>query len=290
MNQADIRVSSCDAPNSDVPQSCCVTAGARELLLCGSGTLAYAHIGVLKALEADRVAIDVVTGTSTGALIAALYANGVSSSVIQDLFLERAPERFNPAPWLGSKTGCPSAEKMFCPIVDLEPAARAFVSEFGLKPNESLRIVCWDIIGKKTVVCSGNEYDLAIALAAACAVPGVSRPVRIGKTLLVDVATQNWQPECHCSANAIVSNAVFARDEETAVPQVGGMADVDKWLKQRRQLLRMSELSTTKCAGRLVIETKLRATTDGCACKDLTAAREAVVQEGFRSARSKLAY
>ncbi len=44
------------------------------LVLGGGGARGLAHIGVLKVLRAHRIPIDIVTGTSIGALVGALYA------------------------------------------------------------------------------------------------------------------------------------------------------------------------------------------------------------------------
>ncbi len=54
------------------------------LTLSGGGARGIAHIGVLKALEEFNVRIDCVSGTSTGALIGALYSYGYSAEKILD--------------------------------------------------------------------------------------------------------------------------------------------------------------------------------------------------------------
>lgn len=46
------------------------------LALSGGGAKAAAHIGVLKALEDENINIDYISGTSSGSIIAALYACG----------------------------------------------------------------------------------------------------------------------------------------------------------------------------------------------------------------------
>jgi NTE family protein len=48
------------------------------LVLGGGGALGFAHIGVLKVLEAHRVPIAFIGGTSMGAIVAGLYACGMS--------------------------------------------------------------------------------------------------------------------------------------------------------------------------------------------------------------------
>lgn len=46
--------------------------------LSGGGLKGVAHIGALKALEDLEIEIDYITGTSSGAMIASLYAMGYS--------------------------------------------------------------------------------------------------------------------------------------------------------------------------------------------------------------------
>jgi NTE family protein len=46
------------------------------LVLSGGGARGAAHIGVIKALESMRIPIDVIAGTSMGALVGAAYASG----------------------------------------------------------------------------------------------------------------------------------------------------------------------------------------------------------------------
>lgn len=48
------------------------------LVLSGGGAQGLAHIGVLKAFEEYQVPIDLIVGTSAGALVGGLYASGVS--------------------------------------------------------------------------------------------------------------------------------------------------------------------------------------------------------------------
>src|SRR5262249_17723321 len=48
------------------------------LVLSGGGARGLAHIGVIKALEENHIPIDFITGTSAGAIIGSLYAQGYS--------------------------------------------------------------------------------------------------------------------------------------------------------------------------------------------------------------------
>ncbi|TXC67559.1 hypothetical protein FSC37_16675 [Piscinibacter aquaticus] len=53
------------------------------LVLSGGGARGLAHVGVLKVLERERVPIDVITGTSMGAIIGGLYASGMSAGQLE---------------------------------------------------------------------------------------------------------------------------------------------------------------------------------------------------------------
>ncbi len=56
------------------------------IALSGGGIRGIAHAGVLKALEESNIKIDAIGGTSSGALIAGLYALGYSPDKIYALF------------------------------------------------------------------------------------------------------------------------------------------------------------------------------------------------------------
>ncbi len=56
------------------------------LVLSGGGTKGIAHAGVLKFLEEKQIKVDVISGTSAGALVGALYAYGKSPEDILAFF------------------------------------------------------------------------------------------------------------------------------------------------------------------------------------------------------------
>ena len=55
------------------------------LVLSGGGAKGFAHVGVLKVLEASGVRVDFIGGTSMGAVVGALYASGYSASSIDSI-------------------------------------------------------------------------------------------------------------------------------------------------------------------------------------------------------------
>ncbi|HEY8905028.1 MAG TPA: patatin-like phospholipase family protein [Rhodoferax sp.] len=55
------------------------------IALGGGGTKGFAHVGVIKALEAQGLKLDLVAGTSAGSVVGALYASGVDGFALQEL-------------------------------------------------------------------------------------------------------------------------------------------------------------------------------------------------------------
>lgn len=56
------------------------------LCLAGGGVKGAAHIGALKALEENKIKIDYIGGTSSGSIVASLYAMGFTSDEIYKIF------------------------------------------------------------------------------------------------------------------------------------------------------------------------------------------------------------
>lgn len=62
------------------------------LALSGGGIRGIAHAGALKALEDNKITVDIIGGTSSGALVASLYAMGYSPYYIYLLFKRYAKD------------------------------------------------------------------------------------------------------------------------------------------------------------------------------------------------------
>lgn len=62
--------------------------GRTGLVLSGGGAKGFAHIGVLKVLEEVDMPVDIITGTSMGAVIGALYSIGYTAEELEEIVLE----------------------------------------------------------------------------------------------------------------------------------------------------------------------------------------------------------
>ncbi|HEX5514424.1 MAG TPA: patatin-like phospholipase family protein, partial [Gammaproteobacteria bacterium] len=180
------------------------------LVLSGGGARGAAHIGVLKVLHELRVPIDYVVGTSMGAVIGGLYASGMSPEEIErELLAQDWQATFKDLP---NRPQRPFRRKnddrlylvKFKPgfnngRIEL-PIAAIQGQNFDLVLNRltlgvaevasfdqlaiPYRAVATDITtGEAVVLDHGN---LARAMRASLAVPGVFAPVEIGGRLLVD--------------------------------------------------------------------------------------------------------
>ena len=71
------------------------------LALGGGGVRAAAHVGVLKVLEEEGSPVDVIVGSSTGAVVGGLYSAGMTPMHIEEQFTKRSLcMPFSLYPWL----------------------------------------------------------------------------------------------------------------------------------------------------------------------------------------------
>lgn len=64
------------------------------LALSGGGAKGFAHVGVFRMLEECGLKPDIISGTSAGALMGVLFADGYSSGEIQEMFTDREFSEF----------------------------------------------------------------------------------------------------------------------------------------------------------------------------------------------------
>lgn len=187
------------------------------LALSGGGARGFAHVGVLRALEAMRIPIDCVAGTSAGSAIGAAYALGFSPDEIEaqlkaadwdrDIFNDqpgraelpfRAKERTNSAPigvtvgigegGLKASAGIFAGQKVEL-FLHRMLGYSAELESFDQLPLP-FRAIATDLATGQMVV--QDRGSLVHAVRASMAVPSAFAPVRIGGRLLVDGGlTQN---------------------------------------------------------------------------------------------------
>lgn len=150
------------------------------LALGGGAARGFAHIGVIKALEAQGIVPDLVVGTSAGSVVGALYAAGNNGYALHKLALEMDEAAISDwaIPWFSRNTGVLKGE-----------AIQAYVNRAVHNvPLEKMKIrfavTATELVtGAPVLFERGNT---GIAVRASSAVPGVFQPVRIGDKLFVD--------------------------------------------------------------------------------------------------------
>ncbi len=188
--------------------------GARPkvgLALGGGGARGVAHIGVLQALEELNIPVDYIAGTSMGAVVGGLYASGMSPGEIEEHFREadwryllsnaspresetfRGKQRefdldqgielgFSRGGEVQVPEGLVAGRKLLVNLRELTLPVRG-IEDFDRLPIPFRAIATNIETGEKAVLAHGN---LAEAMRASMAVPGVFSPYRIGGKILVD--------------------------------------------------------------------------------------------------------
>lgn len=162
------------------------------VVLSGGGARGISHIGVLKALQELEVPIHCVSGTSVGAIIGALYANGYAPDKILEIVLTTPVLRTMRPAWtvkgLLSLGGLQDVLLKYIPHNNFE--------SLGLP----LTVAATDIAKGKSAYFSTGE--LIPTLLASCCVPAVFDPVEVNGAVYVDGGIMDNLParpiRAHC--------------------------------------------------------------------------------------------
>ena len=146
------------------------------LALGGGAVLGAAHIGVLKALDEHAIKVNRISGTSIGALIAALYAFGKSPREIEQNVIEM--EWLDVTSFTLSRYGILSNDELGSQVSSL--LGKVDIAEARIP----LYLIATDLTSGTKIVLSKGEVSRAV-MASTC-IPGVFVPVEIDGELLVD--------------------------------------------------------------------------------------------------------
>jgi len=179
------------------------------LALGGGGARGLAHIGVLRVLEKEGIPIDLIAGTSIGALVGGAYASGTSSDELQ----KKAEEYLNSHEFRSSALRAFEAahakgeiglaqkietylrnhfyliQAMFKPGIlsneDFQVTIDYFIPDIEIEETRiPFRAVATDLVSGEEITFS--EGSLRQAVMASCAVPGAITPLKEGERLLSD--------------------------------------------------------------------------------------------------------
>ena len=158
------------------------------IALGGGGARGVAHAGVLKALDNAGINIDLIVGTSMGAMVGACYALDMSFSDIEKLFIGY------------------NRTKLFRKLFDISNPRKSLIK--GKKAKKYLEelfagkqfsdtkipfyIIATNLADGSEVVM--KEGQIAEAVRASISVPGIFPPVEWNNTYLIDGGVVNPTP------------------------------------------------------------------------------------------------
>jgi len=146
------------------------------LVLGGGAAKGFAHIGVIKALEAQGIQPEIIVGTSAGSLVGALYAAGNDGFALQRIALDLNESMF-------SDYSLP--DRGFLKGEALQQFVNKTVQNRPLeKLNRTIAVMATDLQSGEAVAF--QRGDTGMAVRASSAVPGVFQPVRINGRDYVD--------------------------------------------------------------------------------------------------------
>ncbi|HNY48953.1 MAG TPA: patatin-like phospholipase family protein [Smithella sp.] len=148
------------------------------VVLGGGGSKGFAHIGVLKVLEAQKIPIHMIVGTSAGSIVGSLYASGKTAFQLQDIALRMDEDNVIDYNWTIWTGGLIKGDK-------LEDFINAHVRN---APIEKLKIPFYAVA---TNIATGEEIvfgrgNTGMAVRASCSVPAIFHPLKIGSNTYVD--------------------------------------------------------------------------------------------------------
>lgn len=185
--------------------------------LAGGGLKGVAYIGALKALDNLDVKIDYLSGTSSGSIMAALYALGYNSEEMKEKIKEYAKvlTKITAGPILkaGASFATTGVAKIsgLIPGEHIEQLVEKVAKEKGVEKISDLKIpfaaATADTISTKECIFLSRKYDLknnnidyiyditlAKAIRASMSFPGVFTPCNFGEYNFVDGGTKDNLP------------------------------------------------------------------------------------------------
>ena len=188
------------------------------LVLGGGGARGGAHVGVLKQLEAQQIPVDIIVGTSIGAFVGGLYAQGHSPEEIEQLlgqlpwgqgFRDRVDRDELPVRRKQQRDEFPinfdlgvgtKGVKLPKGVLHGQAMAALIQQAYGLSPELSsfdelaipFRAVATDLGDRSEVILA--DGSLTQAVQASMSIPGVLRPLTLNGKMLVDGGVANNLP------------------------------------------------------------------------------------------------
>jgi NTE family protein len=153
------------------------------LVLGGGSAKGFAHVGVIRVLEQEKIPVHMIIGTSVGSLIGGIYASNPDSFQLEWLSYKIDKNDILDFSIIYSKLGPVQGARL-----------EAFVEQsVKTKKIEDTKIpfypVATDLNTGETIIL--EKGSLAKAIRASSSIPGIFVPVTFGKRTLVDGGVTN---------------------------------------------------------------------------------------------------
>lgn len=148
------------------------------LVLGGGAARGFAHVGVIRALEQEKIPIDMIVGTSVGSLIGALYASNPNSFELEWTAFELEKDDIFDFSILASATGPVKGDKLEKFVNAKIPAQN--IEQFKVP----FYAVAADLNTGEPVVFSSGPISKAVR--ASCSIPGIFTPLSYNNRQLID--------------------------------------------------------------------------------------------------------
>jgi NTE family protein len=194
---------------------------AKIALVLGAGSLkGFAHIGVIKILESNKIPIHMIVGTSAGSAVGSLYAYGMDAFSLQKLSFSVQKDDIVDLLYIPSN-GFIKGEK-------LEEFINKSVNH---TPMEKFKIPFYAVAtdlekGQEMIFGKGNA---GTAVRASCSIPGIFRAVRISDRIYVDGGVVS--PVAVEAAKRLGADVVIAVDISSAVDHTQPEGTIDTILQ-----------------------------------------------------------
>ena len=159
------------------------------LVLGGGAALGLAHIGVIRVLEKENIPIDVIVGSSMGALVGGLWAIGKNADELEVIAKE-----------FESKISI--LKLVDPPLFPVSGLIRGYAIKRWLKKHYGSRtfynvripfkVVAYDLVRREELVIDGGS--IVDAVRQSIAIPGVIKPIRDKDKTIIDGGVLNPLP------------------------------------------------------------------------------------------------
>lgn len=227
------------------------------ICFAGGGIKGVCHVGALKALEEENIKFDYIAGTSSGSIVATLYAIGYSADEIYEIF-KKYNNKINYFEWKNMIkliygiivkrkiiiTGLNSGKKIE-KLINQECNKKSInnineISKKLLIPSINLcngKIIVFSSIKNRSSysdkIVYKNDFNIGKAVQASCSYPGVFEPMPFEKEYLIDGGIREnvpWRELKENGADKVISivfqNEIEKKKEINIIDSITGSIEL----------------------------------------------------------------